>query len=363
MTYYLALSDAPRWGPCPSSVGQERAKGGVQSPAAAEGTAAHWVLEQVLEGKNPTGETAPNGYLTDETMFHHAQRAAGYIAPLVDYHRVERNITLITPNGGRIFGRYDLGGYNSATKTVHLFQYKYGFELVEPAGNLQLIGEAAGFMQEENHVVENVELHVIQPRGNHPVSWVRSDLMTMSEYQEALQDLYAKADRALAGSEVTTPGGWCKYCAKKTECHALRRAGLSVIDRMETFETYELTPEGLDFELNLVEQNLKVLKQHQDALEKQVEYLLQQGKYVPNRMIVEQYGREFWKDVSAAISVAAAIGVDIKKEEAITPKQAISAGLPEDIVRTLTTTPFTGHKVVKKDACKEARKAFKNVKI
>ena len=90
----------------------------------------------------------------------------------------------------------------------------------------------------------------------------------------------------------------------------------------------------------------------------QIKGRLIKGEAIPGCMLEEGLGREEWSAPdSDIISMADLMGINLKKEEVVTPAQAKKMGLPADIVAAFSQRPKRGFKVVI-DNNKKARSIF-----
>ena len=133
-------SGAERWCPCPASHSME-APFQKDESTSLEGTAAHWLAALILEhgGKPETfiNYQYENGaYVTDEMADavglywkEVAPCEGGYIEQLTEIPRI----------GQGYKGTPDFWYFDPKTCTLHVKDLKYGWGLVEPFENLQLI--------------------------------------------------------------------------------------------------------------------------------------------------------------------------------------------------------------------------------
>lgn len=365
---YLTLGDANIWANCSASPGKsEDHEDGPQSPSAAQGTAAHYALERMLGGnvdcETLIGTLAPNQHIIDREMIDNAERVIPEIHSMTDFLRFERKVTLVSQAGTRIFGRYDLGGGQRSTRTLRMMDYKYGFGVVEPEKNMQLLGGAMGLLQELPHdQFDFIELIVIQPRVSHPRGFVRKWTLSYDEFVRWSQWLLQRADIAIGGSDTFTPGEWCRYCKKQTNCSALRFAGLQVIDQIHGGKLDSVDAASCDYELELVKRHAKILKELERALTKQIAHRLKKGEYLPGLSAEPTFGREVWNNPEALETYERLYLIDLHKRQPITPKQAIEAGMPEALVNTLSKQPMTGYQIMRKDQIETAKEIFNGTK-
>ena len=85
---------------------------------------------------------------------------------------------------------------------------------------------------------------------------------------------------------------------------------------------------------------------------------IKQGAAIPGWMAQQGQGREKWAmPLPEVIALGQMMGVDISKPGAVTPKQAIKAGLPAELVKQYSETPFGEIKLVP-DTVSASRRIF-----
>jgi hypothetical protein len=118
-----------------------------------------------------------------------------------------------------------------------------------------------------------------------------------------------------------------------------------------------LEPVALARQLAVLDWATDLIKARRDGLAAQAMDILRRGGALPGWALKQGQGREKWKDLPAAIAMADMMGVNISKPGAITPKQAVKAGLAADVVAAYTETPVGEMKLVRDDGS-AARLAF-----
>lgn len=229
----LSASKAHQWLACPPSIRwSEQFEEPEQSEAAAEGTVAHALAEdamrKILNGKRVTVPTKIRkdplfkpamvehvAVYTDaicETL--HNMREAG-CDPII-YLEQSLDLTPWVPEG---FGTADCILIGSGG--IHVFDFKYGKGVpvsAEDNPQLKLYGLGAIHEFDMLYDIDNVVLHIIQPR-----------LESITEWEISRQDLEAwgavtvipTAKLAFAGEGEYNPGkDQCRWCVCKNVCRA-----------------------------------------------------------------------------------------------------------------------------------------------
>lgn len=204
--------------------------------SADEGTAAHFLQEQCLEkgveAKHFLGTRirVENG----ETEFH----TSGQWPVGNDFcHEVQKSLDVIysLADGATIYPEQTLSvefitGEEGATgtsdviivkgKTLICADLKFGRGVqVYAEGNEQLLMYGASAVQDFDALgeIEEIELHILQPRLNHFDVWK----MTVAEMNERIEVIRQTSKRILAGPEglAATPGEkQCRFCKDSANC-------------------------------------------------------------------------------------------------------------------------------------------------
>lgn len=225
-------SGAHRWLYCPGSVlACERE--GVQdtSNAASElGTAAHELLEASLSsGKSPEAFRGNkfNGIVADDTIIDPVDKACDYI------RNVAGKATILTELEVQIPAMRGKGHLDAACvvagSMVHVFDYKNGRHLVNPANNEQMqlyaLGLYAALQGLRLRTASAVRLHIVQPNAN-PEVGAHWDT-TIGELQQwAVKVVVPAADAILNGTakiDASNPEA-CRYCPRRGRCTQFAKA-------------------------------------------------------------------------------------------------------------------------------------------
>lgn len=340
----LSPSRANQWVNCPGSITmQEKCPKPPESQAAREGTAAHWLAEQVLLDKEP-GSVAPNGVEINDEMREAVSTYTNGI--LTRFPRnaltVERKVKApcIHPE---LWGTLDLMAYDSKTHTIIIDDFKYGRGAVDAFENWQMMCYAAGLVDLADFRLR-VRFEIWQPRlSDNPSVWE----VKAVDLRPYINRLHNAAHEALSDSPKVKTGSHCIYCSARASCPAISKSAASILDLVDQASVDELTPDALSNEITVLRYAADLLTYRLTGLEAQATGLLQSGKFVPGYAIEPGPGREVWaKPLEEVFALGEMLGVNLKKKEAITPKQAVKAGIPADFVKQYSTINKSALKLV-----------------
>lgn len=313
-----------------------------RTDAMRQGVAAHKVAEMLfLEGSKAVKEgDIVSGVEVDEEML---KAARLYVNELPAFAKVERPIKLpeLHPD---MKGRVDACTVEGGRLTI--WDYKYGHRGESAFENPQLLVEAAGLLREFPNITM-LRLIIVQPRCyTRPVidTW---ELNTVSFWADYWPKIKQAAEEAIAAPRSAKVTEGCKSCPVAGGCSQLANAVYSIMDTVEESEYKQLDNEQLAYELNALHKAKAALEARLNALETDAEGRIQEGQRIAGYEVVPALGNATWS-VSAkqVIAAAAMLGHDIRKpEEALTPAQAKQNGVPEGLVRRLSTRPSRGVKL------------------
>lgn len=368
----LAPSSAARWVACPGSVRLEALyPEESSSEQAREGTAAHWALSEMLNGRAiAEGQITPDNFVLTTEMVQgaedvvrwiHRRIAANgnetprmFVEQRVDVNRVHREC----------WGTLDLALYFERAQALDVADYKFGHGWVEVYENWQLVTYLAGMLEFlgvsglQNDALK-VTLGVIQPRSYHPDGALRTWQLTPTEARPYIVRLGEAALKALEPMADCVVNAECDNCRARHACPALQGRGLNAIDYSRKAVPFDLPPHALGIELADVRAAIKALEARETGLAGQAEAILKGGGRVPFWGIESKPGNLAWKvPMAEVITLGAMLGLDLKKpEEAITPTQARDRGLDPTLVDTYAQRPAGKSKLVLRDDT-SARKVF-----
>lgn len=328
----LPPSSAARRMACPGSRRMEALYPQVDSNASKEGTLAHEVCKRLLNEEKMDLELPPE-------MLGFCELYANYIKRLSKGHQlcIEETISIsnIHPD---MWGTPDAWFW--VGDHLHIVDFKYGFKAVEVFENWQLIAYSAGIIEDEV-LCERVTFHIIQPRAMHKDGAIRTWSILFDDLLSYWDRLRASESIAATEEAPLIIGEGCEYCHACHACPVLRKHVLEGIENMKDLPE-ELTDDELGKELKRIHDFAELLKARATALEEEALAKLKIGKRIPFYQLGRSQPREKWvKPVSEVLALGDLFEVNLAKpKEAITPKQAIKAGVPADLVRQYSDTPL-----------------------
>lgn len=368
----LAPSSAARWVACPGSVRLEALyPEEASSEQAREGTAAHWALSEMLNGRTVAeGQVTPDNFVLTTEMVQGAEDVVRWIHRRIAAnggetprmfveHRVEAN--RVHPE---CWGTLDLALYFEKAQALDVADYKFGHGWVEVFENWQLLTYLAGMLEflgvsgMQNDTLK-VTLCVIQPRSYHPEGALRMWELTPTEARPYIVRLAESALDALALDAPCVVNAHCDNCRARHACPALQGYGLKAIDYSQQAVPFDLPPLALGIELANVRAAIKALAARETGLAGQAEAILKGGGTVPFWGLESKPGNLEWVvPVAEVVTLGTVLGFNLKKpEEAITPTQARDRGLDPTLVEAYARRPAGKAKLVLRDDT-SARKIF-----
>jgi len=233
---FFSPSGAPAAMLCNVKPWREKDYPDMPNEASNEGTAAHFLLEQCLEKqveaahftgtriqvKDGNAEFHTSGqFPVGRYMVHEIQKTLDVIHSLADgatiYPEQTLSIEFITGEPGAT-GTSDTVIIKGKTAVIADLKYGRGVQ-VFAEGNEQLLIYGASAVADFDALgeIEEVELHILQPRLNHFDVWK----LTVAEMNERIELIRQTAKKILAGPEGLTavPGEkQCKFCKDSANC-------------------------------------------------------------------------------------------------------------------------------------------------
>lgn len=372
----LAPSSAPQWGHCSGSVlaQMQVARPDVDSGPARNGTAAHWVVSEVLlnftgRQQGPMfcsaylGEVAPNGVIIDDGMAEGAQIMVDDVLQVCQTHGglqallVEQRVNMprIHPQN---WGTLDAALPVLDRNVLYIWDYKHGHRECKAFENLQMIDYVEGLCEmfeitgaQDQRIT--VVMRIVQPfcySADGPVNEWRVRLSDLRAYFNTLR---AKAVEAYTDPKLTT-GLWCRDCTAVGTCAAARKASYNLIDLVDQpYEMDGMTARALATERAILKDGLAVLKSRIDAIEDNLHHRVAKGEPDSGLLLETGSGRLAWTIPPAqAIALAAQFKIDASSLGVLTPTQTKAAaskdmrGMFEQVLKTVTHRPAGKIKLV-----------------
>lgn len=368
---FLAPSSASTWSICSlAPTMNARFPQTEESSEAAEGTAAHWVAWEIVQGRDVALHAqAPNGLLVTEEMLEGAELIADTLfarrtvqAALV----IEQTIQITSIRAG-MYGTPDLWGFDLQRCHLEIFDYKFGHRFVDEFWNKQGLCYLSGivdllikqygydYAQLESYLT--VAFTVIQPRCFYRGSSVRTHEFRLSECRPHFNHLANMAEVAFVPQPTATVNEHCGDCPGRHTCDALQLSAYTAAEYSTRRGIVELTPSAAALELKILSTALDRLTARVEGLKEVTITNLTAGKHVPYYRAEPGMGRSTWNiPASQVIAIGTISGLDLQKPaEAVTPTQAKKLGVDERIVTQFSFTPKTATRLIPETQTDAAR--------
>jgi hypothetical protein len=360
----LAPSTAGQWVNCSGSVKMqamfpERA----DSPSALEGTAAHWIVSELMHGRTyPVGTLAPNGIAITEEMRDGAELfVENFPVEVLDAGgsaHVEERVECDTIHKD-CWGTPDV--WYVRDNVLHVIDYKFGRSYVDARSNWQLICYAAGIISIHPQFDDiDVELSICQPRcfsGEGP--W-RTWLTTAKELRPFIDKLRYAARTAMSEDAVCTAGTHCAHCSARVHCPSAQHAVSFALNMPYTVGASNMPPAAMGLMRQMIADAQDMLKSMAGGLDEEIEALVRGGTSVPGWELQPGRGKTEWAvPVEEVIAMGAMCGVEVSKLGVITPIQAAAAfkksGVDAEIISSYSKSTSGALKLVASEPGKMAR--------
>lgn len=166
------------------------------------------------------------------------------------------------------------------------------------------------------------------------------------------------AAMALAPDAKTISGPHCSGCRFKATCSSCIDSGAALFEISNEPFPVNMSAESIALLYRIVKNGCDRMKDLQTGLVEEVKARIRSGESLPGLSVDETAGRLAWnRPVSEVCSLGDLMGVELRKDGAITPTQAIAAGMDAELINGYADRPKTGFKL--NDAPDEkARKIF-----
>ena len=334
--------------------------------AAREGTAAHWAGAEMLHGRIVAeGQITPDGAILTEEMIEGAEVWVDDVRRTDGIGEVHIEKTL---PGGALhpdnWGTPDTWKYDGPASILHVWDFKFGHDIVEVFENYQLLNYVKlilkklginGHQEQRTRVI----MTVIQPRAYHREGPISRWSVMASDLRAYWNKLEMAFEDATSGHARAKPNPGCVYCPARHECPTLQRDGYRSADLAQEATPLALPAAAIGLELAWLTDAHARLGARISGLRAQAEAMVFRGERVPGWALQDAPGREEWsKSVAEVLALGKLVGLDIAKPTAaITPAQARKAGVPAPLVAAYSGRPKSSRSLVKSDDS-DARKIF-----
>lgn len=319
-----------------------------------EGTAGHWVAHMMGQGYVvPEGSYSPNHIEVDGEMLDGStiylddlrSRSMGF--PV--YMEMTLPALWIHSQCG---GTPDAWSWNPVTRTLTVWDYKYGFRYVDAFENPQLVIYVSavldylhktGVIVLDGHSEQDitVDIVIVQPRS-YSAGVIRNWKVKAALLRPMWNSLRAAAMAVAGPDPQLRAGDHCNDCPARHACPAAQRASEVALDMSSRPVPHELTPEQAGDVLRRLKAAQQALKSMVTGLEQQMIHAISNGHQDPhwtmgygNTKTVYTEGGE-----QQLIALAKVMGKDVTKPlRAVTPLQAVKLMDPAIVARFTTKQP------------------------
>ena len=335
-----------------------------EGDAAREGTCAAWVAEVVINGDATTaddtlGKVHENGVEVDEDMVRFIQPYIDMVTPRKN-PQAEVKWTINWPNDvARLEGTSDAQGWSEDGRVLFIDDLKYGYEIVEPFENTQLICymalALARLSAEGVKPPELIQLSIYQPRALHRDGIYRKWVVSYAEAQTIVERLFKTINDA-AQTDTATPGSHCKHCRLAAKCEALTHSVYAMTETIQSRAILDPNGQQLADELDMLHRLDALMKARKIAVESEIEIRLSQQKFVPGWAMMDKKGKAAWKHPPEVFG--GLCGIDPWDKKPITPAEARRRGASPKLVESLSYSPTIGKTLQRVDE-RQIAKLFK----
>jgi Protein of unknown function (DUF2800) len=223
--------------------------------------------------------------------------------------------------------------YGAEQLALHVFDYKFGFTPVDAYENWQLLEYACGIIDYSCSVTD-IYFHIIQPRDYISSSKHKVWHLPIGELRKYRHKLKAAEALAMTPNAEIKVSEQCKYCTARHACPALQEASLQATQVAFRDVPQALDPNHMGNELKLLHQAQELLEYRIAALETEVTHHLTAGTPIDHYELTPKYGNLNWSvDKKEVLTLGDVLGINLRKEDIITPTQAIKLGMDETVVK------------------------------
>jgi hypothetical protein len=322
------------------------------SDAAAEGTAAHWVAAELAQGRvHRVNDPTPNGIPVTWEMIEGAEM---YIEAIGDGpHHIEERLSPCLDLHPTMRGTPDSWSHVGAV--IEINDYKFGHGHVEVFENPQLVTYACMILDQlridgRQEQFMRLVFRIIQPRSYSVAGPVRTWSVMAPEIRAMRNRIRAAIVAAQGDNPECRTGDECGYCSARAFCTTLQQATMRIADWASVSTPMELEPAAMGLELRTMQRSVDLLKARLSGLEEVALSTAKSGKQIPGYRIEQGQGRQRWKvPVAAVEALGDTFKIKLTESSPITPKQAITAGIPAELIAQFSETPPGKVKLVQDD--------------
>jgi len=361
MVEFVGFSNLSRAMICPGNLSMTNLPPKVTHDSAKEGTACGELLTAMLNQRTVTPKVnniAGNGVLFDSDMYYYSAEVANHVFNNSQGKIFsETPVSLVTESGITVRGAYDISYVKDGV--LHVEDLKYGYSIVDPQENWQLIGYAIGEVMRLGKGFEKIVLTIHQPRPYHEDGPCRSWTISYGELMEYKEIIEKQMMSIRQGDTSLKTGKHCKYCRAASSCAALNRATYNSVDvAMNQLVQDHLSDDQLSRELDTLDRAVDLIKLRKDSLEQLTVNRIKGGGVVKNYVINERWSNRKWKGAVTADVIETLTGKKVTEQVLLSPAKVEKLGISKDFINGMTEKRRIGINVKRKDITKIANEIF-----
>lgn len=342
-----------------------------EGPEALDGKKFHEVVADLINSVTRTGEkTSPSyDHTSAETIEAANFSAQDVFKVMTEPNRnpewiqigVEHQVHAPRRIHSLSYGTVDCFLYDAVTHHLYIWDFKYGYGLVEVFQNWQLINYAAALFDEFNFnglddQTLTVHFRIIQPRAFHREGPIREWTVRGSDLRPDFNILKMNATKAVSNDATTRSGTHCRYCPARHACKTALDAGMQLYEVANKTTPLDLSAEALGTQYAIVKRAREQLEYLESGLEEELKSRLRAGERIPGFHMEPGRGRESWaRPIKEIRHLGELMGVALGKDEVITPFQARKLGIDATIIDRYVEIPRRGNKLVTDDGSQVKR--------
>ena len=294
---------------CRGSLRQSRYCENSTNPAAELGTSAHELGEYCLGlGFNAfdcLGLTF-NGNEVDAAMADAVQLYVAFIRNIGSNPMIETRVTIssISPE---IFGTSDC--IFIIGDTLHVYDYKHGYGVVEIENNYQAVFYALGALDTFQlwGKIKNIRTGIIQPRADHVDGNIRTKDYTIDEMHQWLNHFKEIVNSASNPDAPLNAGEHCTYCLASGDCRPRIERTMKLAFGEKPFDKLN------EDEIVIMLKEIGAIKRNLSKIEMRALELARNGKKIEGYKLVNTISRAVCEDEKGFIEAVIEDGVPSEK--------------------------------------------------
>jgi len=331
------------------------------SAASAEGTAAHWVMAEMLAGRTPEEDSlTPNGQTVTQEMLEGAAMVRDVVIATVGTEplHIEETVKVLTIHPD-CFGTPDIWVYQDDARQLDIIDYKFGHGFVDEYWNPQGLLYMAGIIATLPTIPTQVSFTIVQPRCFHRGEPVRTHTYYINHAGPYLRALREAAERTMLPTPTATTGPQCDHCPGRHACPTLQLATGRDTETSTDQQPVDLTPQAAANELKVLDRALSRMTARVEGLRALTTANLKAGAHVPHYKLEAARGSLKWSVApEEVIKLGKKLKVPLSLPKIITPTQAKKLLLDDSIIASYASVIPGGLRLVE-SSNSEAAKVFK----